>query len=217
MNYFAHGRQHVDRPYFLAGTALPDWLSVIDRRARVRGRAVMPHLDSDDRLLAELAGGVAQHLADDAWFHASPAFAVTSERLGRLTREAAGQGDDDSIRGWFLGHVLAEVLLDAALIEAEPRRLEWYYEAVGELDGVGVGARVDQLANRPVGDLSGWIEKFMAERFLWDYLEDARLTRRLNQVLRRVGLAELPAEFAECLPEARRLVRESAGELLAGG
>ena len=32
MNYFAHGVRFLEDPYFLAGTAVPDWLSVVDRR-----------------------------------------------------------------------------------------------------------------------------------------------------------------------------------------
>ena len=38
MNYFAHGWNYVDAPYVLAGTAVPDWLSVVDRRVRARAR-----------------------------------------------------------------------------------------------------------------------------------------------------------------------------------
>ena len=38
MNYFAHGYAFLDDPYFLAGTAVPDWLSVIDRRMRARSK-----------------------------------------------------------------------------------------------------------------------------------------------------------------------------------
>src|SRR3984957_18435669 len=41
MNYFAHGIRFVDRPWFLAGTALPDWLSVIDRRVRLRPKVML--------------------------------------------------------------------------------------------------------------------------------------------------------------------------------
>ena len=36
MNYLAHGFRFTDEPYFLAGTAAPDWLSVIDRKMRLR-------------------------------------------------------------------------------------------------------------------------------------------------------------------------------------
>ena len=45
MNYFAHGREFVDEPYFLAGTAVPDWLSVVDRPTRIRSRQALEHVD----------------------------------------------------------------------------------------------------------------------------------------------------------------------------
>ncbi len=44
MNYLSHGFRFVDDPYFVAGTALPDWMSVLDRRNRARSTvaAVLP-------------------------------------------------------------------------------------------------------------------------------------------------------------------------------
>ena len=37
MNYFAHALPFLDDdPYFVAGTGVPDWLSVADRDVRVR-------------------------------------------------------------------------------------------------------------------------------------------------------------------------------------
>ena len=48
MNYFAHGRPFVDDPYFLAGTAVPDWLNVVDRRVRVRSKQARLFVDSAD-------------------------------------------------------------------------------------------------------------------------------------------------------------------------
>ncbi len=41
MNYFAHGYRFIDDPYFMAGTALPDWLSVADRRVRIRPKHLL--------------------------------------------------------------------------------------------------------------------------------------------------------------------------------
>ena len=32
MNYFAHALPFLDQPYFMAGTAVPDWLTVVDRQ-----------------------------------------------------------------------------------------------------------------------------------------------------------------------------------------
>ena len=66
MNYFAHALHHLDRPYFVAGTAVPDWLSVADRKVRLRPRQLEPWLASDDRIQSEVAAGIARHLDDAA-------------------------------------------------------------------------------------------------------------------------------------------------------
>src|SRR5262245_45831404 len=81
MNYFAHGRALINDPYFLAGTAVPDWLGVVDRRVRVRSALAEPHLASDDPRLARVAAGIVQHCRDDAWFHATRAFTELSLAL----------------------------------------------------------------------------------------------------------------------------------------
>jgi hypothetical protein len=56
MNFFAHGWQFTDDPYFLAGTAAPDWLCVADRGVRVRSKnAAAWTSDHDPRLAASTA------------------------------------------------------------------------------------------------------------------------------------------------------------------
>ena len=78
MNYFAHALPFLDRPYFVAGTAVPDWLAVADRKVRLRSKHVEAFLDDADPYVAEVAAGILQHLRDDARFHATRAFAETS-------------------------------------------------------------------------------------------------------------------------------------------
>ena len=66
MNYFSHGRNFLDDPCYLAGTALPDWLSAIDRRVRVRSRQAAPFAASgEEEAVARFAGGVLQHHRND--------------------------------------------------------------------------------------------------------------------------------------------------------
>jgi len=48
---------------------------------------------------------------------------------------------------------------------------------------------------------------------LYDYLDDAKLLTRLNQVMRRAGLPLLPAAIAELFPAMRQRVRERRVEL----
>jgi hypothetical protein len=212
MNYFAHGHQFLDDPFFLAGTAIPDWLSVADRPLRVRRKVAEPWTQSADDRVAALARGIVQHHVDDAWFHDTAAFHEVSIELTRRIRLATPQ--DEGMRAGFLGHILVEILLDAELIHENPTGIEAYYTALARLEPAVVESALNQIAPRPTDRLKTMISAFCAERFLFDYAGDATLLLRLNQVLRRVGLETLPDSFAEILPPARRLVRRTRRELL---
>jgi len=214
MNYFAHGVRFTDRPYFLAGTALPDWLSVVDRRVRLRARFVRPYALGSATSEAELAAGVLQHLDDDAWFHKTAAFAVVSAQLTVLLRSALPA--DDGHRPAFLGHVLTEVLLDAVLIDRHPARLGDYYRALSAVDAALVEEATNRMARQTTDRLKLLIPLFVQERFLADYADSNRLLLRLNQVLCRVKLKPLPAGLGGLLYEARGIVEPRADELLSG-
>jgi hypothetical protein len=135
-----------------------------------------------------------------------------SAELSRRIRHATA--DQDGVRPSFLGHILVELLLDATLIEQDPSRVDDYYAALAMVDSSRVAATVGQMIDADASPLGPIIERFVAMRFLYDYLEDQPLAFRLNQVMRRVGLPELPSKFIEMLPEARRLVAERCEELL---
>ena len=213
MNYFAHGRRYVDDPYLLAGTAVPDWLNVCDRRVRVRSKHALPYVDSSDERLARLARGIVEHHRDDAWFHETRAFHECCLEITALARKALPT--DDGFRPSFLGHILVELLLDAELIADEPHRLEAWYLALQRLDPALVQQSLNRMAPRPAERLAELIPLFLRERFLWDYADDGKLWFRLNQVMGRVKLPPLPAGFRDILPAARRLVRDRKLDLLA--
>ncbi len=215
MNYFAHGIRFLDRPYFLAGTAVPDWLNVVNRKARATVRLAKNWVDDSEPQVAEVARGIIQHHHDDGWFHSSRAFADLNLKLTSSVREVLG--DKDDFRPGFLGHILVELLLDAALIEASPWQLDRYYAAIDSLDAQQVSEVVNRMTSAPAKMLDWFILRFSAERFLYDYLDDAKLLWRLNQVMRRVGLEALPERLVALFPDARRQVRARADELLGGG
>src|SRR5688500_17142366 len=146
MNYFAHGRRFTAQPYFLAGTAVPDWLSVVDRRMRLPSKRARPVVDDPDPRRAALAGGVVQHHHDDRWFHQTRAFAELS--LGFSAALRTWLSDDEGFRPSFLGHILVELLLDAELIRDEPEQLDRYYAALESLDVAFVAAAINSMATR---------------------------------------------------------------------
>ncbi|WP_197443646.1 hypothetical protein [Maioricimonas rarisocia] len=212
MNYFAHGLPYLDQPYVLAGTAVPDWLSVVDRRARVRARTVAPHADATGAEDAQLAAGILQHLDDDQWFHGTRGFVEVTGAMTREFREVLGPGD--GMRCSFLGHIVTELLLDRVLIEQHPGVLDRYYEVMSEVEPTVVEANVNRWARQPTRQLDPFIPLFLAERFLDDYRHTERLLRRLNQVMRRVKLPSLPREVLPVLEHGAELVRDRQGDLL---
>jgi len=214
LNYFAHGCHFTNDPYFLAGTAVPDWLSVVDRRMRVRSKAAEPFVRHENPQWASIAAGIVRHHFDDHWFHATRAFTELSLQFTRLARDQLR--DDQGFRPSFLGHILVELLLDATLIAADPPRLDDYYRALESLDRNAVAAAINAMATRQSSLIEVFIDRFCAERFLYDYLEDAKLVWRLNHVMRRVGLPQLPESFVEILPTARDAVQARQVELLTG-
>ncbi|HEV3021584.1 MAG TPA: hypothetical protein VGX76_03930 [Pirellulales bacterium] len=212
MNYFAHGRTFLNDPYFLAGTAVPDWLNVVARRVKVRTKHALPFVDDRDRQLAAVAQGIVRHHADDKWFHETRAFSELSWQFTARIRDCLPA--DDGLRPSFLGHILVEILLDACLTADDPSRLEAYYQALAEVDPEVVERAVGRMATgRPEG-LGTFVTLFLQERFLWDYADDGKLCYRLNQVLRRVELPPIADCLGDVLPDLRRSVAGRKAELL---
>ena len=214
MNYLAHGYPHVDRPWFLAGTAVPDWLSVVDRRLRIRSKHAGPHADGSGSPTSELAAGILQHLADDDWFHRTPAFARVSDLLTLRFRAALPQ--DEGFRPALLGHIVTEIVLDGVLVERMPGVLDRYYAALARVDPREVEAAVARVAGRPAPGVAWFVQVFLRERFLADYGDARRLWRRLNQVMQRVKLEPLPEGVIADLEYAQGLVAANTDGLLVG-
>lgn len=215
MNYFAHGIHFAGRPWFLAGTAVPDWLSVADRKVRLRAQRVAPFADGTDSPRAQLAAGVLQHLEDDHWFHHTEAFIETSSQLTRLYRQALGA--DNGFRPGFLGHVSTELLLDGLLIEDNPQRLDAYYEELAQIDPDVVQEVVNTMVVNATSRLADFIGRFRRAQFLRDYTDSGRLLARLNQVMQRIKLNRLPPQAEEVLVAGRPIVRRRMEELLPPG
>ncbi len=213
MNYFAHGLRFVDRPLFLAGTAVPDWLSVVDRRMRMRQRLVAPFADGSGSVAAEVAEGVLQHLNDDQYFHRCRAFVEISGTLAVEFRDRLPETGD--YRPGVLGHITSELVLDGVLIDRDPSRLEQYYDALGRADASAVQEVVNGMARGgPTSMLVEMITQFRQRRFLRDYVDPERLLYRLNQVMRRIKLATLPDEVLPVIERGRELVEPRVSELL---
>ena len=213
MNFLCHAMPYFDEPLLAISTGVPDWLSMVDRKIRARGRFASQYVDSEDVDLRHVAAGIIRHIDDDRWFHGTQAFIETNMRLAMQLRDLLP--GDAGFRPTFVGHILIEMLLDAFWIRDDPTIADRYYQSLLDCDAVTVQRCVNQITGKPTNDLSKAIERFTEVRFLYDYLENDKLLVRLNQVMKRVGLAPLPATVGDWLPEARELVESRRVRLLS--
>ena len=214
MNYFSHALPFLADPYFVAGTAVPDWLAVADRGTRVRAKHAEPLAALPYRETAAVARGLLQHFRDDSQFHNTRTFAETTLELSAAIRCVLAA--DSGFRPGFLGHVLVEVFLDWILAEDNPGGLDAYYRALEAVDPAVVEEAVNLMSARSTDRLAPMIFLFCRERILCDYGQDDKLLLRMNQVMRRVGFPPLPEGIRELFPAARQLVRRRQHELLEG-
>jgi len=214
LNYLAHAYQHLDDPYFVAGTALPDWMSVIDRKNRPRRQYAEPIVGHSDPRFDAVARGCLQHHADDLWFHQSQAFVTLSTQFAVELRGLLAEGMGH--QAGFVGHIAVELLLDAVLIERSPGLLDQYYAVLSSLEAAHVQAAANAICRQPVTQLVELLPRFIEVRFLQQYVQDESLLRSLNGVMRRIGLPLLPAHVTPWLAESRVRVTALCDQLLLG-
>lgn len=199
-------------PLLAVSTGIPDWLTVVDRRIRARGRMAEQYIDSSDRQLSEVAQGILFHISDDRWFHGTRAFVETNMELAIQLRDQLP--GDAGFRPSFVGHILIEMLLDGLWIRDDRRHAENYYSAIRQATPSTIQRCVNVITGKPTTKLAAVIDRFLEIEFLYDYLDDEKLLMRLNQVMNRVGLPALPDTITRWLPEAQDLVESRRRQLL---
>jgi hypothetical protein len=212
MNFLCHAMPHFHTPLLAACTAVPDWLSVVDRKIRARGKLAAQFLDSDDESLRLVAAGILQHIEDDRWFHGTQAFVETNMELAIQLRDLLP--GDAGFRPTFVGHILIEMYLDAFWIRDQPDVGEDYYKMLQDVSHSEIQRCVNQITGKPTDQLTATIERFIEAQFLFDYLNNDTLLFRLNQVMNRVKLTPLPDSLLDWLPSAAKLVESRRERLL---
>lgn len=210
MNYFAHAFRFLDNPYFLAGTSLPDWLSVVNRRVRLRKSMLIAHIESQEERTRQLVGGVVQHLEDDTRFHGAPAF---SEVLTQVVRTIDPVVNAQAVSLTFLSHLLVEILFDAVLLQRIPGGAERYYASLNQVDPDWIEATTEMVVGQRVPRLAAFVQLFCREQILHDYKDDEATFFRLNQVMARLKLLPLPPSLLDVLPVVRQIVAEKENDL----
>ena len=147
MNFLAHAIPYLDQPLLAISTGIPDWLGVVDRKIRARGKLAQPHLNSVDTDLRLVAGGIMRHIEDDRWFHGTQAFAETNMQLAVELRDLLP--GDAGFRPTFVGHILTEMLLDSFWIRDQRATADRYYEAIDSIPAATIQRCVELITGKP--------------------------------------------------------------------
>ena len=203
MNYFAHGYAFVDDPWFMAGTAVPDWLNVSDRGVRVRARQTEPWLDDAEPRVAALHEGSRGITPTTAGSTAQPLLpsCPRDSRRGCGMCSGTDEGNPAQLSRPYPRRNPARRDADRPRSRS---RLERYYQAVETIDPAVVEQAVNRISPRPAVRLAGFDSTLCSARDSCRTTPTmANCAYRLNQVLRRVRLPALPERLSEFLPEAR--------------
>jgi hypothetical protein len=206
VNYLAHSLPFVFADdalscWRVAGTALPDWLRVIDKAARLRPD-VLDRANVDDERHRALHEGARRHHDDDVRFHSHDDFEALT---GELTTSLRARFPH--LRASAVAHVLVEMLLDAALIDEHPTLLERFYAAVAAVDDGVVAGFVRTTTGRPVPHAEVFLDRFRRARFLAHYVTDAGLHACLRGVWLRAGLGGIDDGVVDVIAQARPRAR----------
>lgn len=213
MNCLSHGYRFLDDPLFMAGTLVPDWLSVVDRKMRARKRLVEPVVEqTDDDKIRRLGKGILQHHHDDDVFHRCEKFMQLEGQIGKEFRQHMPDRFDH--RPGFLGHIVVELMLDAVIAANDSDILDQFYATADLIDAEFVQTAVNGMATRQTDRLAWFIDRFREEKFLYDYVDDKGMFFRLNQVLARVKLPPMSNKCMQVLPFARELMHVHGRDLL---
>lgn len=214
MNYLAHAIDVLDDPWALAGTSLPDWLRVVDKRARLRPALLRDLPLAGGTPSASVRDGVVRHHDDDARFHTNPTFEALSHDAVHTIRALS---PDPRLRASALGHIVVEMLLDACLAEARPGAIERYYDALHDIDDALLASCARAWTQSSLEHLPVLLDRFRRARFLFVYATDDGVIEALEGVCRRAGLAPPPGGTVDVVAALRPRVREAAAALVGAG
>lgn len=189
MNFLAHHVLAVrflvppdPSPPYVVGSALPDLLPLAAERVRLRLTLVerQPAPTPED---AALRAGILVHLATDAAFHKTRAFAQAQAEAGRILDKAAFEGI--RVRRFFLAHVLTELALDAVLLRSDATVADDFYEAFAGAGQAQVTRWTEGAVGRPLPGLPAVLTRFARSRYLYSYAEDEGVATGLSRLCAR--------------------------------
>jgi acyl carrier protein phosphodiesterase len=189
MNFLSHYYldRHRENSFFCVGVCTPDLVSIFDRRVRLKAHT-LPDLSEGGVTSEQLAfhEGIMRHLEVDRIFHASDFFHKETSYFSRQLR--ANFGSEQVSRGFFVSHILLELLLDKILMEREPHLLENFYRRLTDPGLQFVVSLTEWAVQRKLPRYGAFYENFVVKKYLYRYTNWDNIIFVLEKILERVGI-----------------------------
>ncbi len=180
-HYFFDGKPN--NPYFNLGLVIPDLMSMVQR-----GWKIPPHQFPRERNgnspVREMADGVRHHLEMDKFFHNAYYFEEYS-RLLRNYLKAKGLSYPP-YRISFISHIFLELLLDRLLVKHRPNIVHSFYQELEATNIDSVKDFFDHLSLPYYPAFDDFLQKFVNQRFLFDYACNDTFFQIFNRIFQRV-------------------------------
>jgi hypothetical protein len=210
MNYISHYFLDAEagNKYFNFGLILPDMMG-----AAQRGWKPAPiHVNNPVANHAELARGVAAHLAADKVFHNTDFFKSGCQDLRALFEE-----NDliiPGIRMFFVGHIFLEMMLDRIIIRNRPEVARQFYDDIGEANEGIIMTFIQSDGVTAAEKFPLFLNRFREHKYLLNYTQNDSLFFAINRILNRAGQPAFPEEkfpeFAKVAELAEELITPKA-------
>ncbi|MEM6631205.1 MAG: hypothetical protein AAF694_16100 [Bacteroidota bacterium] len=189
MNFISHYFLDRDKTssFFFVGVSTPDLISNFDSRIRLK-ESKLPLIVENDASEMELRfyQGVLRHFDVDKRFHSSQFFRQETRYLSSTLKRTF---PDDSVnRGFFVAHILLELILDRVLIRRHNELLFSFYKHFDKTEIDELVALTEWVSQKKLPGYGEFLEKFAEKQFLYRYVDMRYLLRVIRKILNKVGI-----------------------------
>lgn len=196
MNYVSHFYcLKVQNPYYTLGALLPDILNNFSFLHNKHFKSYDPNLlNLEERMLWQ---GIAQHYADDNFFHSMSFF-----KKGMLLIEKEMHGNfllKDLKRKYLISHVLYELILDHMILERSPYIISSIYNDLEAVDTIVLKNFLEKIIgeNEEISLFLDSYVRFLNRRFLNFYTVENNLVKSLHMVSGKISQWEFNEEIVK--------------------
>lgn len=192
MNFISHFffDRNLDDSLFVVGACTPDLVSVYNREAKLNERKVTRLLKDNELTPAQASfyQGVIRHFHIDKLFHSSEFFHQETNAISlKLREDFKGQ---DVQRGFFVAHIMLELVLDTILIKNDEELLVKFYKhfqahSIDELKSL-----TEWVGGKSLPDYENFLGSFVNAQHLYKYKDIKYVIDVLKRILDRVGITE---------------------------